>query len=474
MGGENTVKVTRKIRIYPNKTQKEFFDKCFGVTRYIYNETVEYINNKYSSKRKELNELSKNGCVFMNSDKQCSSNIDSKSKYFCKKHSKKKIDYGFKLNLPFIRNAVLTNDSDLTDDMKWLKEIPYDTRQLVIKDFIAAYKAALSNFKSNNSNAFQMGFKSKRNISQIFHINKRAITKDLNIFRRRKIGKVRTRKRMRNWINKNIEEIESDCKIIRYKPSQYYLLLTINKKIETNNAPLKSVSLDPGVRTFQTIYSPDGLTGKLGDNLKEKLKEYHKKIDLLNSLKNGSKRRTIKNINKRQNLLRTKIKNVVDDMQWKIVDFLTKNFESIILPDFKVKNMTEHNKERRLNNITVRSMLSLSHYKFKERLKYKANQRSRNLIVVDESYTSQTCGNCGNLKKDLGSSKDYSCKKCNILMDRDINGARNILLKYISSNKWDAVTASPDHDTGSLKCIKLKDFKKNVNKQKNLMYEIGT
>ena len=31
-----------------------------------------------------------------------------------------------------------------------------------------------------------------------------------------------------------------------------------------------------------------------------------------------------------------------------------------------------------------------------------------------------------------------------------------------------------DHDTGSLKCIKLKDFKKNVNKQKNLMYEIGT
>jgi|SaaInlStandDraft_1057018.scaffolds.fasta_scaffold04052_8 transposase len=41
----------------------------------------------------------------------------------------------------------------------------------------------------------------------------------------------------------------------------------------------------------------------------------------------------------------------------------------------------------------------------------------------------KTCTNCGNLHKSLGSNKTYKCEKCNVIMERDVNGARNILLK---------------------------------------------
>jgi putative transposase len=51
--------------------------------------------------------------------------------------------------------------------------------------------------------------------------------------------------------------------------------------------------------------------------------------------------------------------------------------------------------------------------------------------VVNEAYTSKVCTNCGNYKKDLGSAKVYNCKKCKAIIDRDVNGARNILLKEI-------------------------------------------
>lgn len=47
-------------------------------------------------------------------------------------------------------------------------------------------------------------------------------------------------------------------------------------------------------------------------------------------------------------------------------------------------------------------------------------------------YTTQTCGKCGKLDKKIESSKVYKCKHCKKEIDRDINGARNILIRAIT------------------------------------------
>lgn len=438
----NTTMITRKIRIYPNKNQKLFFNKCFGATRYTYNKVVSYINKQYSDKKKEINNLAIRGCISMTNGEQCCNQLDTN--YFCDKHKKSKINYDFKLNLPFIRSQIFVNDKDLSEEMQWLKEVPYDTRQLIIKDFIAAYKAAMSNLRNHNINSFSMGYKSKKNSTQIFHIDKRAIEHDLTIFKRRKIGKLRARKKMKKWLDKNVKTIDCDCKIIKYKPDQYYLLLTMNKKMDIQTPVCKSVALDPGVRTFHTFFSPDGITGKLGDNFAHnRLLNIAKKLDNLDTIKSKTKNtKTKKHIRQRQALLRTKIKNVVNDLHWKTINFLVKNFQTILLPTFEVSNMIQLTKKiRKINNTTVRNMLSLSHYSFKLKLKYKCESLGRNLLIVNESYTSQLCGNCGKRNRNLGAKKEFHCNECNIKMDRDTNGARNIMLK----------TCSGDYDISSIK-----------------------
>ena len=433
---EEDIIVTRKIRIYPSKKQKLFFNKCFGTTRFIYNKVVEFINQKYYEKKEEINKLKNNGCIKFIKNNQCCKSLSDNHSYFCNKHKKSKINYDFKLNLPYLRKQVLVNDKDLPTDMLWLKEIPYDTRQLVIKDFIGAYKAAITNLKKGNHEYFSMKYKSRKNPSQIFHIDKRAIKPNLFLFKKRKIGRLRTRKRMKKWIEKNINGIIHDCKIIRYKPNQYYLLLSKNQKNISIKASCKSVSLDPGIRTFQTFYSPDGVAGKLGKNIfKKHLYKYAKKIDILDTIKSKCKKRKTKmNISKKQFLLRTKIKNVITDYHWKIAHFLCTNFETIIIPDFKVKKMTLKRKRNITNNIT-RKMLTLSHYGFKKKLEHKCKIYKRRLIVTSEAYTSKTCGVCGNVDKNLGSKKILQCHKCNIEIDRDYNGARNILLRVCSHIK---------------------------------------
>jgi putative transposase len=54
------------------------------------------------------------------------------------------------------------------------------------------------------------------------------------------------------------------------------------------------------------------------------------------------------------------------------------------------------------------------------------------VVLVDESYTSKTCGGCGRINHGLGKSKLFWCEQCGFRTDRDWNGARNIWLKFLT------------------------------------------
>ena len=75
--------------------------------------------------------------------------------------------------------------------------------------------------------------------------------------------------------------------------------------------------------------------------------------------------------------------------------------------------------------------MNLSHGFFIERLKFKISQSNNKLIIANESYTSKMCGNCWVLNNELGSAKIFKCTNCGVEIDRDVNGARNILIKEI-------------------------------------------
>ena len=50
-------------------------------------------------------------------------------------------------------------------------------------------------------------------------------------------------------------------------------------------------------------------------------------------------------------------------------------------------------------------------------------------MIGTEEYTSKTCTNCLKINYNLGSDKTFKCPNCSLIIDRDVNGARNILLK---------------------------------------------
>ena len=102
------------------------------------------------------------------------------------------------------------------------------------------------------------------------------------------------------------------------------------------------------------------------------------------------------------------------------------HFKKIHLPNFSSKDMSS--KRSRLNKKTKCEMLRLGHYRFRVRIMDKLKDK---VIICTEEYTSKTCTKGGTIDDKLGGAEVFKCKNsnCNLRINRDINGVRNILLK---------------------------------------------
>ena len=277
-----------------------------------------------------------------------------------------------------------------------------------------------------------------------------------------------------HWLmDKLIEDgkLKEDGKIMWDKRTDsWYLIVLIDKEVKKKISvdegrgltDLNSiVSLDPGVRSFNTLYSPDGTHGELlsgalkvamgmckkMDDIKStaaKKKDEHTKS--LHLLKNGDidglsnhvkpadyflHRRRLAHLNHRFHKISSQLRNWRCNAHYDAINFLIGRYNHVLIPEFQTQRMSAR-AERNISSKTARSMYTMSHFMFRSRLMAKAElDENKTVRVIGEPGTSKTCGNCGYWNSDLGSKKTYSCPECAIVLDRDINGARNNMIALI-------------------------------------------
>ena len=103
-------------------------------------------------------------------------------------------------------------------------------------------------------------------------------------------------------------------------------------------------------------------------------------------------------------------------------------FNCLIYGDIKSHDIVKNGKNRTLNT----SMNNLKFFKFKQRLLFKSIERGKKVLEVKEQYTTQTCSFCGSMYKP-GLSRVYHCRNCEKNIGRDVNAAKNILMKGIQT-----------------------------------------
>jgi len=140
----------------------------------------------------------------------------------------------------------------------------------------------------------------------------------------------------------------------------------------------------------------------------------------------------LKNINLRIHKVRARQQNLVNDLHRRVAYDLVSNHDVILLPTFETKKMVSRRDETKklfLRRKSVRGMLGLAHYRFKQTLKWMAKKYGKTVIEANESYTSKTLWD-GSILKNLGGKASilFQGKRVN----RDIHGARNILIRFLT------------------------------------------
>jgi len=289
----------------------------------------------------------------------------------------------------------------------WCNEVPFQIKGMAVRQAHKAFWAAKG----------KPSFKSRKAPMQSCYIPKSAI-KETGIYPRVS-GKGL-------FYSESLPEIALDSRLVK-QYNQWFLCVphAIKQQPVADNQG-RIVSLDPGVCTFQTFYSENS-AGHIGHSDFGKIQRLCFYLDDLISRASKVSCKKKRAMRKAQARIRKRIKNLVKELHNKTACFLVKNFDVILLPTFETQQMANKN-DRHLRSKTVRSMLTWSHYQFKMHLKNKALELGKTVIDVCEAYTSKTVSWTGEIKK-LGGSR--LIKSGNIVMDRDINGARGIFIRSL-------------------------------------------
>lgn len=377
-----------KIRLYPSKDLHKVWKRWLAAYRYYYNQTLDILNKEYETTKQVI--------------------LD-------KKTGKEK---EVKLSAESIDKKL-----QKIDVAEWIKTLPGHQRQEACLEAFDAFKQA----RSQGGNA---KFKSCKATSQ-------AIQFKVGNFKNGTWYSRTTKGLSFTTIGQTVPfQCEYGTELV-YRRGKWFGCFPQYKEVVAT-ASDRVIALDPGNRTFLTGFDGENVL-EIGKGDIGRIQRLCQHLDNLISRSTKTTCRQRRKMRIACNRSRERIQNLIKDLHNKTVKLLANSYKVIYLPTFDSSQMVikkRSGKKRKINSKSVRQMLSLSHYKFEQHLKQAASRKGVIVILCNESYTSKTCGNCGHVHHKLGGNKVFKCPHCGIQISRDVNGARNILLRALQATAF--------------------------------------
>ena len=165
----------------------------------------------------------------------------------------------------------------------------------------------------------------------------------------------------------SIETLPVNCnygtQIVRNR-GQWFAIFP--KKVDNSAAAAnKVIALDPGIRTFLTGFDGDNFLEFGSGDMGRIVRLCMKLDDLLSSAARSDSKKQRRSMRKAALRMRIRIRNLVDEVHRKVAAYLVEQYHVIFLPTFETSNMVKKG-ARKINKKSVRSMLTWSHYRFKQ------------------------------------------------------------------------------------------------------------
>jgi transposase len=429
---------TLAVQFFPTIEQKVQLDRDLQTSNYTYNKAIEYINSgqkvsKYSLRdalvtnesRKSnnlLNKVNSAKCkieAIMNELKKVRTLKNIVKRYMIKEKCWKPIKKLYDANryyTPPIKNDRLKDFELLTH-----KDIRTGSVFEAFTNFVNNTDA----IKAGRIKFFRLKFRSKKKNGMSMTLSNHMININNGVLRL--TSRTLTDKMLRVNIRsqRKLRTITSlkDCRITK-KNGKYHIRIPIDIIAPTPEHLTKIIGIDPGVSTFLSCYTPDRTVTIKQSNrctLLDKL------LSRLKYLRREGKRSRIRK--KSLNKIDQKKKYITNELHWKSINYLVKNYDIIFIEKFDSQGFVKNSRKNRKNKGLNRNTNNLKPYQFRQRLIYKALSYGKIVEVVKAHNTTRTCSNCGNLQDMKLSNRVYNCSGCKQVFDRDFNAAKNMILK---------------------------------------------
>lgn len=293
----------------------------------------------------------------------------------------------------------------------WMYEVSKCAPQEALRNLDQAFKNFYRRVKNGEKEKGFPKFK-KRGVHDSFRLNGtiRIVGHSIQLPR---LGRIRLKEKRETYYEGRILSAT-----VSRKADRWFVSLGVKQEIETPTPPLgEPVGVDLGIKTLATFSN-----GVAVDNpraLRVRLRKLRKLQKRLSRQKRGSCNwvRTKLRIAK----LYCRVSNVRKDVLHKATTRLAKNHSTIVIEDLNVSGMM---KNRRLSRV----ISDVGFGTFRTMLEYKTQWYGSKLIVADRFYpSSKRCSGCGETRDILLSERVYHCPSCGLVLDRDLNAARNLV-----------------------------------------------
>ena len=401
------MKLSRQVKLYPNKTMERVLDSLCDYRRYCWNEAIACWNAQYEARSIGLpedlcNKLRNKNATLTPEERELTNLYPSPSYYS-------------------VRNELVANKED------WQRAFSSRVLQLAVKDVATTW----GRFFDSPDTAGRPTFKTRKEPKQGFKTD-RARIQNGQLLLDKPLGYRGEWKAIR-FRGLNIPDGNLNfCSVTRAN-GRYTATFTI--EVESVHLPRtgQKTSVDANVDHFDTTEGRTSLKPETLNPLYNRVRHYQRIL----ARKRHRNPRAIHS--KGYQATRTKLKrtyeriaNIQKDLLHKFTTDLYRQFDTVVIEDLDVKRMQMSKRAKNLH----RSMFG----RFRQMMEYKSLKFGRTLIIADRFYPStQRCSACGFVKTGddkitlRGNQKhgtrhnQYICYQCGYKDDRDHNAVLNLL-----------------------------------------------
>jgi putative transposase len=199
---------------------------------------------------------------------------------------------------------------------------------------------------------------------------------------------------------------------------RWFVFLLCEVRIEMHPAPSVAIGVDAGLDSLITLSDGEKVINPRYERT-DRVRLARAQRALSRKEKGSANRAKARHRSAR---IHARIVDRRHDMLHKLTTRLIRENQTIVIEDLSVRNMVK-------NHTLARAISDASWRAFRNMLEYKSVWYGRELVVVERWYpSSRLCSGCGALAETLPLDKrTWVCPRCDVVHDRDVNAARNIL-----------------------------------------------